>query len=121
MVQVRVIFMASSRVQRWPGEMKRGFTFLRVRRTAPIVSPWSFNSLAEPFSFWGGVNSPMSLLFAQPIVGLSKNRPRCAAMPSLRGWAIPWPSIRKQSGVFLSFSTAWMQTGASRKESRPGM
>ena len=38
-----------------------------------------------PFSFAGSSYWPISLLFAQPIVGLFRNNPRCAAKPSLRG------------------------------------
>ncbi len=120
-VQASTILIASFSVHLLPTEIKRGLTLVRVRRTAPIVSLSSLRGLRPPFSSGGSSKVPMSRLLAQPMVGLSKNSPKWAAMPSRRGWATPWPSIRKASGVFCSFSTAAIQAGASRNESRPGM
>ena len=34
---------------------------------------------------------------------------------------MPWPSIKRMSGVIFNFSTAAMQAGASLNESRPGI
>jgi hypothetical protein len=59
-----------------PTETKTGFTPLRVLTTEPMISFLSLSGLVEPFGIAGILKSPMSLLFAQPIVGISKNSPK---------------------------------------------
>ncbi len=83
-----MILIASFSVHLFPTETKTGLTFARVLKTAPIVSFLSFSRLYVPFSSGGSSKVPVNLLFAQPTVGLSSNRPRCAARPSRRGWAM---------------------------------
>lgn len=53
-----------------------GLMLVAVLNTTPMVSFLSFNGVNEPFCAGGVSNVPMSLLFAQPIVGLSKNKPK---------------------------------------------
>ena len=80
-----MILIASANVHLFPAEINSGLTFVRVRTTAPTVSVLSFNKEYVPFSNGGCSNVPISLLLAQPIVGLLKKSPRWAAKPNLLG------------------------------------
>lgn len=101
--------------------MKRGLTFVFDLRTEPMIWPLWVRGEVDPFLALGWSNVPISLLFAHPMVGFSKNNPRCEARPNPLGCAMPWPSIIKISGVFFNFSTAFIHAGASLNESRPGI
>ncbi len=100
--------------------MKSGCFPVRVRTTAPIVSPLSTSGWWAPFSSASGALRPQSRVLPTPIVGRWSHRPRWLAMPMRRGWAMPMPSNRNTSGSASRRPNASSSTGPSRKLSRPG-
>ena len=64
----------------------------------PIVSPLWVRGTRLPRALSGGSCSPTSRDLATPIVGSPVSTPRWLAIPSRRGWAMPWPSTMRRSG-----------------------
>lgn len=113
--------MAAGKSTLCPIETYRGLVLFLVINTAPITSLLSISSVYEPASVvFSGSCLPQSLDLAHPIVGISIMSPRCEAIPSRLGWAIPWPSTSKMSGLVDSFSKALISKGDSRKDKNPG-
>ena len=91
-----------------------------LRSAQPSIWPRSVIGAACPGCGPGGSQCPVSRLLATPSAGRPLATPKCAAMPSRRGWAMPWPSTIARSGVRDSMASARSRAGSSRKLSRPG-